>query len=476
MSSSISALKSYVVEADQRDEVNAIPRSMLPARIARPVSAFKSIKNITPISGSSITSGGQTTVQLPFGAGASYMKAGSGYLRFRFSATQTANTFGFAGSIPSAQSLIQRITIAQNNNIELINEYGKLVSNVIYPYCTSASYQNNIALMEGGLGSNAYQSLTFSSGALGSTTSYVAGLTNVVAMTDPRSAFVSTGAGGAMAVEFSVPIMCGLFNNKELSFIPLELMSSPLTITIDWATVNNAIFAITTAVSEFACSSIQFVYESVSPPVEYTNELRAGLMQGRVWSIPYTTVISAQTQNNSSVSYNMSLNASSVDAFFYGATQSFNANTSTLTQKCFASATGSSIAGDFTTVNRRLYADGNLVNSVPSLNSDTMLVREMLRAVEGGFVSDVYQTPPFSTVGTNGTSGQPLGTLRSQFYCGGFNLKPFFEENLAMAGTPVSVLNFQKDDYSGADGILYMYAFVSNIAVIDASGAISVIR
>ena len=172
----------------------------------------------------------------------------------------------------------------------------------------------------------------------------------------------------------------------------------------------------------------------------------------------------------------MSLNASSVDAFFYGATQSFNANTSTLTQKCFASATGSSIAGDFTTVNRRLYADGNLVNSVPSLNSDTMLVREMLRAVEGGFVSDVYQTPPFSTVGTNGTSGQPLGTLRSQFYCGGFNLKPFFEENLAMAGTPVSVLNFQKDDYSGADGILYMYAFVSNIAVIDAGGAISVIR
>ena len=176
------------------------------------------------------------------------MKAGSGYLRFRFSATQSANTFGFAGSIPSAQSLIQRITIAQNNNIELINEYGKLVSNVIYPYCTSSSYQNNIALMEGGLGANAYQSLTFSSGALGSTTSYVAGLTNVVAMTDPRSAFVSTGAGGAMAVEFSVPIMCGLFNNKELSFIPLELMSSPLTITIDWATVNNAIFAITTAV------------------------------------------------------------------------------------------------------------------------------------------------------------------------------------------------------------------------------------
>ena len=475
MSSNINALKSYAVEADQRSEVNAIPRSMLPASIARPVQSVKSIKNITPISGSSITSGGQTTVQLPFGAGAGYMKAGSGYLRFRFSATQAADTFGFAGSIPSAQSLIQRITVAQNNNLELINEYGKLVSNVIYPYMTSASYQNNVALMEGGLGANAYLSQPFSSGALGST-AYTAGRTEQDCIIgDPRASFSSTGPGGAQSVELSIPIMCGLFNNKELSFIPLELMSSPLTLTLDWATVNNALFALTTAVSEYACSSIQFVYESVSPPVEYTNELRAGLMQGRVWSIPYCTAISAQTQNNSSVSYNMSLNASSVDAFFYGSTQSFNANTSTLTSKVFAAATGSSIAGDFTTVNRRLYADGNLINSVPSLNSDTMLVREMLRAVEGGFVSDVYQTPPFSTVGSNG-SVAPLGTLRGQFYCGGFNLKPFFEENLCMAGTPVSVLNFQKDDYSGADGILYMYAFVSNIAVLDASGALSVIR
>jgi hypothetical protein len=475
MSSSISALKSYAIEMDQKDEVNAIPRSMLPARIARPVQATKSIKNITPISGSSITSGGQTTVQLPFGAGAGYMKAGSAYLRFRLSATQAADEFGFAGSCPSASSLIQRLTVAQNNNVELINEYGKLVSNIILPYCTSASYQNNVALMEGGLGSNAYLSFPLSSGALG-TTAYVAGRTQQdCILGDVRQTFNSTGVGGAQQVELSVPIYSGLLNNKELSFIPLELMSSPLTITFDWATVNNAIFALTTAVSEYACSAIQLVYESVSPPVEYTNELRAGLMQGRVWSIPYCSVISAQTQNNSSVSYNMSLNASSVDAFFYGATQSFNANTSTLTSKVFASATGSSIAGDFTTVNRRLYADGNLINSVPSLNSDTMLVREMLRAVEGGFVSDVYQTPCFSTVGNNGAAAQ-VGTLRGQFYAGGFNLKPFFEENLCMAGTPVSVLNFQKDDYSGADGILYMYAFTSAIAIIDASGAISVIR
>jgi hypothetical protein len=475
MSSSISALKSYAVEMDQRDEINAIPRSMLPARIARPVQATKNIKNITPISGSSITSGGQTTIQLPYGAGAGYMKAGSAYLRFRYSSTQASDEHGFAGSCPSASSLIQRLTVAQNNNIELINNYGKLVSNIILPYCTSASYQNNVALMEGGLGANAYLSQPFSSGALG-TTAYVAGRTQQDCIIgDPRQTFNSTGAGGAQAVELSVPIYSGLLNNKELSFIPLELMSSPLTIQFDWATVNNAIFALTTAVSEYACSSIALVYESVSPPVEYTNELRAGLMQGRVWSIPYSTVITAETQNNSSVSYNMSLNASSVDAFFFGATQSFNANTSTLTSKVFASATGSSIAGDFSTVNRRLTADGNLINSIPSINSDTILLREMFRAIEGGFVSDVYQTPVFSTVGNNGASA-PLGTLRGTFYAGGFNLKPFFEENLAMAGTPCSVLNFVKDDYSGADGILYLFAFVSNLAVIDASGAISVIR
>jgi hypothetical protein len=466
--SSINALKTYGVEMEQNDGVNAIPRSMLPARISRPVQANKSIKNISAISGSTATSGQLSLIQLPYGAGAGFMKPGSAYLRFRYAGTQASNFHGFAGSCPTAQSLIQRLTISQNNSVELINSYGKLVSNIIYPFMTSSDYQNSVAINEGGIGQNNYISPVYSTGAASTTTP------GVSSFTDAKFTYAAAGVGGSGGpIELSIPLCSGLLNNNELSFIPLELLSSPLTIQVDWATVNNAIFALTTAVTEFTCSNVSLVYESVNPPMEYVSELRQGLLQGKVWSIPYTTVVSAETSNTSTVSYNFSLNASSVDAFFYGACNAETAPTSTLTSKYFVCATGSSVASDFTTMNRRLYADGNLVTSMPSINSDTLLFRELMRAVQGGFVNDVQTTIPFSSVGLIPNVG---GSQRGQFYAGGFNLKNFNEEGLCMSGTPVSVLNLQIDNYSTASGILYMYAFLSQIAIIDASGAISVLR
>ena len=464
--SSINPLKTFTVEMEQNDGINQVPRSMLPSRISRSVSATKSIKNISAISGSTATSGQLSLIQLPYGSGSGFMKPGSAYLRFRYAGTQTANTHGFAGSCPTAQSLIQRLTVSQNNSIELINSYNKLVSNIIYPFMTTSDYQNSVALNEGGLGQNNYLSPAYYTGA---------SLPLISAQTtDARFTYVSTGVGGSGgAIELSVPLCSGLLNNNELSFIPLELMSSPLTIQIDWATVNDGIYASTTAVSEYTVSNVSLVFESVNPPMEYVSELRQGLLSGKVWSIPYTTVVSAQTTNSATVSYNFSLNASSVDAFFYGACDVDTQPTSTLRSKYFVCATGSSVASDFTTMNRRLYADGNLITSMPSINSDTLLFRELMRAVQGGFVNDCQTTVPFSSVGLVPGQG---GSYRGQFYAGAFNLKNFNEEGLCMSGTPVSVLNLQIDNYSSASGILYMYAFLSQIAIIDASGAISVLR
>ncbi|NBP66959.1 MAG: hypothetical protein EBU66_20225 [Bacteroidetes bacterium] len=467
MSANIANLKDYNYEAQQDDGVNVVPRSMNPARIARPVQCSKQIKNISAISGSTATSGQLSLIQLPFGAGAGFMKPGSAYLRFRYQGTQAANYHGFKGSVPSAQALIQRLTVSQNSNIELVNEYGRLMTNVIYPFMTSSDYMNNISIQEGGIGNNVLVSYPYATGTVG-TGGY--GQTD----SEQRFTFGQATPGIASAIELSVSLASGLLNNKELSMIPLELMSSPLTIQVDWCSVNNAIYGSTTATTEFTCSNVQLCYESVNPPQQYINELRAGLASGKVFSIPYTTVISAQTSNASTVSYNMSLTSSSVEGFFYGALQSFNLNNSTLTSGWFSCATGASDNSDRTTMNRRLYADGALVAQQPSINSDTLLFRELMRAVQGGFCgTDVLNTIPFSNRGMN--TQQP-GSFRSTFYAGGFNLKNFNESNLTMEGIPVSILNFQKDDYSGADGILYMYAFVSQIALIDASGSISIVR
>lgn len=455
----------FASAASQDDGLNIVPSVVLPPRVGKPFQTSKKIRQVQAVSGSTAGPGQTSILKLQTGYGAGFLVPNSVYLTFQFYAVQAANTYGFKGSCPSAFSLINRLTLSQSAVIEQLQNYGIYLTNVLKPWCSSANSENISNITEGGIGQNNNLSL-----------GYTSGLTTSALTTNPNTSFAFNATGNTTAgpfLTFTLPLVCGLFSGgTEGNYLPLELLGANIDIQIDWNTLNNAFYGVTSAVTGYGIQGLSLTYETVQLPDSYVSALRQQLASGKLWSIPVQTALSSQVAASSALSYNMSLNCSSVDAFFYGTIIAANQGT-TLTSGNFTSSAGSTQALDSTQISRRMvYIDGNQVQQIPVLNADAVIIRETIRAVSSS-VFDSNYTVPFSTAGA---VGQP-GSFRGQYYLIGFNLRSFSGSDMCMCGTPCSLLNLQINDSQavGTDTI-YMFAIVSFIVLIDGSGSISLIR
>lgn len=454
----LSNLRDQAIDLQQNDAKGQVPRSILPPRLATPMPSTKQIRQIRAVSG--LTASPQTTsiIRLPSGNGAGMMVCGSAYLQFKLQISQASDAWGFAQG-GDASALIQRITVQQSAILEQINNYNKYVNGILKAYCVTPDYNNVDAIVSGGaLTANNYKAITYAS-SIGGTTS---------ANYSPKAQF----AYNVGEISVSIPIVSGILNNSEASYIPMELLNQNLELVIDWASLNDAFYATTTAVTNYAVSDLSVVYETVSVSGEYYNQVRSGLAQGKLWSIPFQSVISSQVADASSVSYNMSLNVSSLDAFFHGKILGENFG-STITSKYFTASTGSAQSTDASTVSRRqLLADGDYVLQIANNNVDAGMLRETVRAVCGS-IGDTNYGVPFQTAG-NWLSEL---SFRGSHYVDGYNLRSWSESSLVNTGRPVSLLTYNKDDsLARAVDINYFFAVCSFIMVVDASGTCSLIR
>jgi hypothetical protein len=279
---------------------------------------------------------------------------------------------------------------------------------------------------------------------------------------------------GTDAYKYTIPLISGFLNgNSEQNCIPLELLSSPLQISCDWATIAQAYFA-TVAPTNYAISELSLVYQTVDIGRDFTQGLRESMAgMTKFWSCPFSTIVSTQTQYTSSLSYNMSVNSSSVSAFFYGVILAANAQTLATTSKFFSASVGSTAINDSSNISRRLLVDGNSVYNLALYNSDSLLVRELVRSLTNVVNPDNIRFL-FNAAGNTGING----TYRGQSYLVSFNLRCFADSSVCMAGTPVSTFNLVITDANtiNAGDQISMFACVDKIAVIDGSGAISIIN
>jgi hypothetical protein len=457
-----SIYKTYSLpDASQQDDgLSGIPLSLIPARVSRAIPSKKSMRQITFQSGASSGAGQTSIVSLPFGPGAGYMTAGSAYLSFKFAATQALGTWGFKGSCPSASALINRLTISAGSSIESINNYGLLCTNVISPFSTSNSL-NIEAIAAGGFGLNQYQSI-----------SYLNSLVANASVT-PQDAQFTADATGTVQYAFTLPVVSGIMaGGSEANAIPLVLLNSPLQIQCDWSSIAQAFFA-TQAPTSYAITELAIVYESVDIGESYTNSVRAAMAAGKFWSIPLSTIISVQTQYTAALSYNMSLNTSSLSAFFFGTIIQANSQSLATTNGFFTASVGSTAINDSTRIQRRLFLDGSSVYQLPNYNADAQLIRELVRSLSGQINPDNIIIP------CNVAGNQAFrGGYRGQFYLVSFNCRSFNDASVALSGTPVSTVNLQTIDGNtlAAGDVVTLFAIVDLIAVIDASGAVSLIR
>ena len=452
--------KEYSLDAAHNNGENAIPRAILPQRLAKPVPSRKIIKQIPAISGSTAGPSQTSIVRINTSNGAGFAVSGSFYLLFKLAVTQAANTWGFAGSIPDASALINRLTVSQSLPIEVIQNYNKYVTNIVKPYATHSTNINQECVLSGGMGSNNFAANVYTSTSSGLT---VAQNTNF--------GYTSTD-GSTATLTFAVPIVSGLLNSSSMTYIPLELINQNIDLQIDWATINDAFFAATTAVTNYSISQLSLVYETVQVSEEYVNEVRKMMAGGKLWSMPIQTCISTQVADASSISYNFSVNCSSVSAFFAGKVLA-EGQGSTLTSKYFSASTGSSPNNDYSAISKRvLLADGEQILQVPNVNTDAQLLKETIRAICAN-TSDPNYSVPFQSWGRYDLAG----TYRGAFYVNGFNLRSWSEEDLVFCGRPVSLLNYQKDDSGArATDTLYFFTIVDYIVLVDASGTISLVR
>lgn len=445
----------------QDDGTDSLPLSLIPARISRALPSKKTMKQIFAISG--VTSGpGQTSIiQFPNGAGSGYLTAGSSYLYFKLTVTQPSNTYGFKGACPSAQSLINRMTVNCGSQLESINNYGMLCTNIISPFSTSTSL-NIEPLCQGGFGLGQYKS-----------DSYVNSLTTNEFVTNPNANY-TFDATGTVAYKYTLPIVSGvLAGGSENNAIPLLLMQSPLTLMIDWQTVAGAFNSATGAVTNYAVSELAVIYESVEVGEQYNQSVKSALASGKFWSVPFSTVVSVQTAYSSSLSYNMSLNCSSLSAFFYGVIINGNTMSSALTNGVFSASVGSTQLNDSTNITRRLYSDGNSIFQIPNYNHDSLLVRELCRALSGQINPDNIVIP-CQTLGNVNIGA----TFRGSFYLVAFNCRSFNDSSICLSGLPCSILNIQTTDLNtiNSGDVINMFAIVDQILVIDQTGSCSLIR
>ena len=458
---------------EHNDSMSQIPNQLIPSRVGRALAAKKNIKSVYASSGQIFGNSTTSIIQIPVGAGAGYLVPNSAYLQFNFtqSGAVLGATWGFSGAFSSAYSTINRIIISQGSSVlETIQNANYFVNNIVDPYCSSIASSNISAILNGGIGQNNYRNISYLTGltandaacnTVPSTTNYVAG---------------DFATAGTSAV-FTLPLVSGFLGGGTTnSMIPLHLLSSPINIQIDWNTALVAfcgIAGIGALPTGFAGSNLMLCYETVEPDNQYQLAVRQEIQGGRLYSLPYETVISLQTAAASSVAFNFSLNVSSLEAFFWGIVTV--AGAAAAGTKAFSAALTSTPTTDLTTTSRRmLYVDGNAVSSIFAYAlSDASQLIEMIRSVSAS-VSGNEAPIPFQIVGSANT----WGTYRGCFYSCGYNLRNFTDSDLCFQGLPTSIAQLQIIDTlpAGLAGNVYMFAVVQYIAVISADGAISLIR
>jgi len=469
-------LKDYVVE-QPNEGVDLVPRAVMPQAAGKPFAlGKKTIRQIPAISGNSQTSAGGTSTifSLGYGHGAGMLVNGSPYIKFTLEVPVTTGqasggTWGFSASpVADASSLIQRATVmAGGANIEQVNQYWLYKSAIINPFFTNSSYSNVSSLMAGGVSMvNNLKPMPYDTANTSGTGA------NGVFTYNPNTFWKTAASNNQITI--CLPLALSIFNSTQGGYLPLELLSSPIQVQIDWNNAAQAFFSSSDLVSTYSVSDCSIVYETVACPESYYNSLRQAMASGKLYQLPLECCLTSQTQGGATVSYQLATSLSSVNAVFVGKIQSGDLGDSSKSKYFSASNNSTPYNGVDTAVTlRQLYFDGYPVwSGIPLVNSDQQLAAELLRAVTANTTNADYSWI-IPSLGVENA----VGSFRRGFYVRGFNCRNFAEEDLQATGMPVAVMNFQESDSnSSSSDQIYIFVVYSATAVIDGSGSLSIIR
>lgn len=414
----------------------AIPQCIQPHKLPAPIQSTSRISQISAASGNSTSAGGVITFTLPSGPAAGFLKGQSTYFSARVTVSYTApasapnnKTIKFGGACNSACALFQRLTVlAGSQPLEQCNNTWTL-SNFVLQHMTSTSYVNNDASI-----------------------AEAAGVSKVMDKT-------KTG-GATVEFDICVPLVSGILQSPHA--FPLCLVSSPLQIQIDLTPLalafeQEAGFAWATS---YTVNNPTLVIEQVFPPPAYVDSLKAMMLQGKLYRLPYKTCLASQTPvagSGAEVSFNMGLNVSSLCAVYWASIK--NSELAADKAKLF-DKNGKTSA--------YVLVDGKQVPQL-YLNSDPISYNELQRAC--GVMGDAAITSSVTAIASAGAK-----LYETHGYVQGVNCRIYDEADLNMRGTPASQLMLSQSHSGGDPATLYLFALYECEALIDVTGTVSVRR
>jgi hypothetical protein len=256
-------------------------------------------------------------------------------------------------------------------------------------------------------------------------------------------------------IDVCLPVPLSIFQSATQNF-PCHLLSAPLTLQIDLASLGRAICGGGTVVpSEYTVSNTFLVYQAVELPSALIEAERMAV-RSSPFVMTCTNSMNVQVPQNILTSYTLGLNASSVrgvmilpssvssysvgSQVYYVAGRS-DCNFGTLTD------------GGGSGVNAQVYLDGNLVNSniVDNVANTYMMLKQFIHHnLQGNILQTSPNAPALSTTLTS--AGQGASPYVNQQFVLGFDCTSFDEESTIFGGVPATNVNIQLTGYGATIG------------------------
>jgi hypothetical protein len=381
---------------------------------AKPIPCSLQTVNIPALTATAAASG-TSIIQLPCGSSAGIML--NPYIRFDvLLAGGGADTeYTFKGATKSATSLINRLS-TYINSVQVDNiQNADQVYDLLFAHSTSNDWITHDA-----------QVLMYSG--------------------------VASGAAAPALRTVVMPLIGALGTQQG---VPLFALNGTLQVQLDYNSVARAVYQNAgTAITGFAISNVQLVYDKISVEQMFVDKVKSDMAQGRKYVLGYTNFQSTTLTPGLSAFFNYGLNVSSLRAV--AAQQILTADLSTIGNQ------GLSLRNGLTQFQVSL--DGRLVNSntLNAVASPALVFAELNKCFSRLFDASITDV---STGATYATTSFAAGVSAQR--C---------NEALAFAGSPVSVVGINVNAADNATHTMFL-SFISDYQLlIDASGAVEIVR
>lgn len=271
-------------------------------------------------------------------------------------------------------------------------------------------------------------------------------------------------------IDLVLPLPLSAFNSSTQDF-PNYLLSAPLTLQVDLASVARALFITSGglgSVSEYAVSNTFLVYQACELPSAYVEAERMAV-KSHPFIMNLTSSLNVQVPASILTSYSLGLNASSVRAAFVLPSNGAGYSASTQLQY-FRDTADTSGSG----TNAIVFVDGNQINSA-IFDTPVMVFQGLKNALHHNLQGSVIYSSPSQGGYTLASASNPW---IKQLYAIGWDMTSFDDEASLFAGTPVTTLNLQLTGY-GSSQPTYLNTIVviyDVLVAFEADGTIQVKR